>query len=164
MRNFYGKCGGGQSMLNLTCAPGRPVNRLPIDSIPESQVSNIVIEKGFAYGDFTIENEAVFHGLIKEFGIQLLSTDVGSFKNIKIRDVSVEEMTTFGLAIIKATDGAIANQNIDIRDCEFNLINGGLPQLPHQSFLIHRKNSNEVNLDLESANEFIGDPGNYIFR
>ena len=163
VRNFRGKCGGGQSMVNVMCAPALPNNDLPFDSIPEAQVSNVLIEKGFAFGDFSIINQAPFHGPIKEYGIQFITSDVGSLKGIQIRDLRIRDATTYGIAMFRATSGGIPNENIDIRDCIIDVLNDQAPDLPHRSFFIHQIEPGEVNSDIESANRFFGNPGQFMF-
>ena len=144
----------------------QPVQRssnLPVDSIPESQVYNVLIERGFAYGDFSIINQAPFHGPIKEYGIQFITADVGSLKDIQIRDVRIRDATTYGIAMFRETPGGVPNENIDIRDCIIDVLNDQAPDLPHSSFFIQQIESGEVNSDIGSANRFIGNPGQFVF-
>ena len=163
-RNFVGKCGGGAALLTIACRPAPADSDLPPDGIPDSQVANILIEDAVAFGDFSIESQASFHGRVKEFGLEISSSDVGSFRDIQIRNVFLKNVTTAGLAIAKETIDGIANQEIDIRGCNFNASNDEEPQLPHRRFTIDQLGPGEVNSDIESANIFQGAPGIFNFR
>ena len=65
--------------------------------------------------------------------------------------------------MFRATSGGIPNENIDIRDCIIDVLNDQAPDLPHRSFFIHQIEPGEVNSDIESANRFFGNPGQFMF-
>ena len=168
IRNFIGVCGGIHPQLQVQSIPGRGPNLVFVET--ESQVFDILLQnaslEGYEFPEPGTEDPlhpGYFGGSLEEeprlppFGIRVFTNDVGSVKDTRFENISVENFedapdSSFSAVVdvFRGSPEQTPNENITFSSCTF----GSLENDASHAFRIFGVIGVEVN-DVEASNQII---------